>query len=145
MAAISFSHRMYSSSVICSCSSTTGSVSSVEESSGQFSHILNASHQTAKQETVPQGLQSLSLQAVHWKRQSAFQRNTDGKLSVTVYFFIDNGEQCILNGRSGFPYLVQESNGGRRQITIDNTLIRIFVFQFGNGDRTEYFVRRTES
>lgn len=71
--------------------------------------------------------------------------HTDGKLSVTVYFFIDNGEQCILNGRSGFPYLVQESNGGRRQITIDNTLIRIFVFQFGNGDRTEYFVRRTES
>ena len=27
----------------------------------KFSHILNASHQTAKQETVPQGLQSLSL------------------------------------------------------------------------------------
>ena len=112
----------------------------------KFSHILNASHQTAKQETVPQGLQSLSLgRQFIGSGNQPFQRNTDGKLSVTVYFFIDNGEQCILNGRSSFPYLVQESNGGRRQIAIDNTLIRIFVFQFGNGDRAEYFVRRTES
>ena len=133
MAAISFSHRMYSSSVICSCSSTTGSVSSVEEIIRSNSPISSMpptrqrSRKRSHKASSPCPWAGSSLEA-------AISLSEEHGWKTVRYgiFFIDNGEQCILNGRSGFPYLVQESNGGRRQITIDNTLIRIFVFQFGN-------------
>ena len=65
--------------------------------------------------------------------------------AISKAFLVEGGQECVLNGRAGFPDLVEEDDVGVREIAIGDALVTVLLFQSLYGDRAEDLVGCAEA
>ena len=98
------------------------------------------------QEAVPQGLKSFALHRQFVRStDEQFERQVQDLVAIEIDLLVDDRKQGVLNRRSCLPDLVEKDHIGRRQISIDTTLIDIVHLETLDADGTEDLVGRGEA